>query len=111
AATGQYLGLLHPVFTLDAAAETQMIVDPGALLRAPCCDLHIGIDAQLMQDALDLRADARNQLQIIRLIRTHDANRTIDIADRLFLDNGLFAELRRAQFRLLRPRRTAVPAC
>src|SRR6476660_9895434 len=84
AALGERLGLLDPVVALDAAVEGEIAVDPVALGLLPGSDLREGEDAQRMQDALDLRADAGDQLEIVDRGRPVDTGRTVLILQRRF---------------------------
>src|SRR5690606_5271556 len=81
AALGERLGLLDPVVALDAALEVQVAVDPLALGLLPAGDLGEGIDAERMQDALDLRADARDQLEVVDSRRLLDRGRAIAVLE------------------------------
>jgi hypothetical protein len=60
------LACLDPVVALDAALEIQIAVDPFALRLLPPGDLREGEDAEFVQDAGDLRADAGDKLQVVR---------------------------------------------
>src|SRR5262245_66263824 len=80
ATLGERLGLLHPRFALDSALDVQVAVDPLALCRLPGSDLHEGVDSERMQCALDLRAYARNQLQIVSRGRFFDSSGPVSVA-------------------------------
>src|SRR5690606_1943436 len=86
AAPGQRLGLPDPVVALDATFEIQVAVDPFAFRHLPAGNLAEGVDAEFMQDALDLRTDAGDQLQVVERGGLVDALRAICIVER-----GLFS--------------------
>ena len=58
----------------------EIAVDPVALGLLPGRDLREGEDAERVQDALDLRADARDQLEIVDRRRLVDAGRAVLVA-------------------------------
>src|SRR5690606_7518172 len=90
AALGQRLGLPDPVVALDAALEVQVAIDPLTLGLLPAGNLGEGVDAELMQNALDLRADAGDQLQVVESGGLVYALRAICIVERgLFSLGGL----------------------
>src|SRR5690606_18920064 len=68
-ALGQRLGLLHPVLALDPSLKAQIGIHPFPLDLGPGCDLGVGVDAEIVEDALDPRAHAGDHLQVVRPFR------------------------------------------
>src|SRR4051812_10366102 len=78
-AIGQGLGLTHPIVAIDAALEIQVAIHPFAFILLPRSHLPKGVDAQAVQDALDLRTNAGDQLEVIGSGRLVDTLRTAGV--------------------------------
>ena len=79
AALAERLGLAHPVIAFDTAAEIQVAIDPGTLGFLPSRNLRVSVDAEPVERFFDLRADAGDQLQVVRLLRPCHAGRAAGV--------------------------------
>src|SRR6185295_11571148 len=64
---GELLRMANPVVVLDASAEVlELGVDPGGLIIAPFRDLPEIVDADPVQQFVQVRTDAVDLLKIVR---------------------------------------------
>ena len=65
AARGEDLGLRHPFLAINASGKGEIAANPENIVMRPCRDLREMPDAEPVQSALVLRADAADALEIV----------------------------------------------
>ena len=91
----QLARLRHPLVALDASGKfRQLGVELGAVALAPERDLPEGGDAEVVQHALEHRADADDELQVVGLPDAGQDRRrriVLDVDDELTVARGFLA--------------------